>query len=63
VDGGHVDDDMHEKEKQRNVNLHAAYLHVLGDLAQSVAVLLGGTVRIQICPAIWNNIHASFHIY
>lgn len=44
VDGGHVDDDMHKKEKQRNVNLHAAYLHVLGDLAQSVAVLLGGIV-------------------
>ncbi|GKY91631.1 hypothetical protein MPSEU_000135000 [Mayamaea pseudoterrestris] len=31
-------------EQQRNVNLHAAYLHVLGDLAQSVAVLLAGVV-------------------
>jgi zinc transporter 2 len=26
------------------VNLHAAYLHVLGDLAQSVAVLIAGIV-------------------
>merc|ERR1711865_675993 len=33
-----------EKERQRNVNLHAAYLHVMGDLAQSVAVFLGGIV-------------------
>jgi zinc transporter 2 len=32
---------VHEK---RNVNLHAAYLHVLGDLAQSVAVLVAGIV-------------------
>mmetsp|Transcript_261 Transcript_261/g.366 ORF Transcript_261/g.366 Transcript_261/m.366 type:complete len:511 (-) Transcript_261:125-1657(-) len=29
---------------QRNVNLHAAYLHVLGDLAQSVAVFIAGIV-------------------
>jgi len=29
---------------QRNINLHAAYLHVLGDLAQSVAVLVAGLV-------------------
>ena len=26
------------------MNLHAAYLHVMGDLAQSVAVFLGGIV-------------------
>uniref|UniRef100_A0A7S4ADL9 Cation efflux protein transmembrane domain-containing protein n=2 Tax=Pseudo-nitzschia australis TaxID=44445 RepID=A0A7S4ADL9_9STRA len=32
----------HHREQQRNVNLHAAYLHVMGDLAQSVAVFLGG---------------------
>ncbi|EEC43796.1 predicted protein [Phaeodactylum tricornutum CCAP 1055/1] len=31
-------------DKARNVNLHAAYLHVLGDLAQSVAVLIAGIV-------------------
>lgn len=31
-------------EKERNVNLHAAYLHVLGDLAQSVAVLIAGLI-------------------
>ena len=30
--------------KKRNVNLHAAYLHVLGDLLQSLAVLLTGLV-------------------
>jgi hypothetical protein len=30
--------------KKRNVNLQAAYLHVLGDLAQSVAVLIAGVV-------------------
>lgn len=30
------------KEKTRNVNLHAAYIHVLGDLAQSAAVLIAG---------------------
>jgi zinc transporter 2 len=30
--------------KRRNVNLQAAYLHVLGDLAQSVAVLVAGIV-------------------
>jgi len=44
-DGGHEDDKHDDAQKQtRNVNLHAAYLHVLGDLAQSVAVLLGGLV-------------------
>jgi zinc transporter 2 len=30
--------------EQKNVNLHAAYLHVLGDLAQSVAVMIAGLV-------------------
>jgi zinc transporter 2 len=29
-------------EDQRNVNLRAAYLHVMADLAQSVAVFVGG---------------------
>jgi len=32
------------KKTNRNVNLHAAYIHVLGDLAQSVAVLVAGLV-------------------
>lgn len=31
-------------KESRNVNLHAAYLHVLGDLAQSVAVLISGLI-------------------
>jgi len=38
------DNHSHSSEKRRNVNLHAAYLHVLGDLAQSVAVLIAGLV-------------------
>merc|ERR1719463_313124 len=40
VSEGHCDHHEHrdaEIEHNRNVNLHAAYLHVLGDLAQSVA--------------------------
>jgi zinc transporter 2 len=32
------------KRRVRNINLQAAYLHVLGDLAQSVAVLIAGLV-------------------
>jgi len=34
--------------EQRNLNLHAAYMHVLADLAQSVSVLIAGA-------AIWYN--------
>ena len=41
--GGHDAIDPHEQE-ERNINLHAAYLHVMGDLAQSVAVLIAGLV-------------------
>jgi zinc transporter 2 len=29
---------------KRNINLHAAYIHALGDLAQSVAILIAGLV-------------------
>ena len=36
------DDDHHDHHKEKNVNLSAAYLHVLGDLIQSVAVFLAG---------------------
>mmetsp|Transcript_1778 Transcript_1778/g.5191 ORF Transcript_1778/g.5191 Transcript_1778/m.5191 type:complete len:471 (-) Transcript_1778:155-1567(-) len=32
----------HGEKSKRNINLHAAYIHVLGDLAQSVAVLIAG---------------------
>lgn len=42
LDHEHDDDHEIKKQKQRNVNLHAAYLHVMGDLAQSLAVFLGG---------------------
>jgi zinc transporter 2 len=31
-------------ELQRNINLHSAYLHVLGDLLQSIAVVIAGVV-------------------
>jgi solute carrier family 30 (zinc transporter), member 2 len=33
-----------QQQQRRNVNLHAAYLHVMGDLAQSAAVLIAGIV-------------------
>ena len=33
-----------EAAKKRNVNLHAAYIHALADLAQSVVVLLAGLI-------------------
>mmetsp|Transcript_7342 Transcript_7342/g.12180 ORF Transcript_7342/g.12180 Transcript_7342/m.12180 type:complete len:475 (+) Transcript_7342:270-1694(+) len=38
------DDDYAPQALPRNINLDAAYLHVLGDLAQSVAVLIAGVV-------------------
>jgi len=38
----HVDKVVPKKE--RNVNLHAAYLHVLADLAQSVVVFIAGLI-------------------
>ena len=41
-------DDDHHKQQQHNVNLRAAYIHVMADLAQSVAVLVAGLV-------IWYN--------
>eukprot|EP00536_Pseudo-nitzschia_multiseries_P012350 jgi/Psemu1/260498/estExt_Genewise1Plus.C_4680004 len=42
--GGHDHEDDHHQTQHRNVNLHAAYLHALGDLAQSFAVFLGGAI-------------------
>jgi len=41
---GHDHGDHHGGESQRNINLQAAYLHVLGDLALSVAVLIAGLI-------------------
>ncbi|XP_010907407.1 metal tolerance protein 1 [Elaeis guineensis] len=32
------------KKKQRNVNVHSAYLHVLGDSIQSIGVMIGGAI-------------------
>jgi len=46
-------DGCHSTKKHRNINLHAAYLHVMGDLAQSVGVLIAGLV-------IWY--HPDWHI-
>ncbi|KAI2505928.1 Cation efflux family [Fragilaria crotonensis] len=37
-------DEVRPEKAPRNVNLHAAYLHVMGDLAQSVGVLIAGVV-------------------
>ena len=37
-------DEVRPEKPPRNVNLHAAYLHVMGDLAQSVGVLIAGVV-------------------
>jgi zinc transporter 2 len=40
----HSDELENRSGPKRNINLHAAYLHVLGDLAQSAAVLIAGLV-------------------
>lgn len=32
------------KKKQRNINVHSAYLHVLGDSVQSIGVMIGGAI-------------------
>ncbi|WOK96674.1 hypothetical protein Cni_G05381 [Canna indica] len=34
----------HAKDKVRNINVHSAYLHVLGDSIQSVGVMIGGAI-------------------
>jgi len=36
--------DTSAHKKERNVNLHAAYMHVLADLAQSVVVFIAGLI-------------------
>ena len=41
----HIDEVLPKIEQpERNVNLHAAYLHVLADLAQSVVVFVAGCI-------------------
>merc|ERR1712238_653453 len=42
--GGSAAPDKKKKEEKRNVALQAAYLHVLGDLLQSFAVLVAGLI-------------------
>ncbi|KAG6483404.1 hypothetical protein ZIOFF_060049 [Zingiber officinale] len=32
------------RKKQRNINVHSAYLHVLGDSIQSIGVMIGGGI-------------------
>ncbi|KAG1371563.1 metal tolerance protein 1 [Cocos nucifera] len=32
------------EKKQRNINVHSAYLHVLGDSIQSIGVMIGGAI-------------------
>jgi zinc transporter 2 len=36
--------DLSKKKPERNINVQGAYLHVLGDLLQSVGVMIGGAV-------------------
>ncbi|XP_023640560.1 metal tolerance protein A2 [Capsella rubella] len=36
--------DKSEKKKQRNLNIQGAYLHVVGDLIQSIGVMIGGAI-------------------
>ncbi|KAM0948124.1 putative cation efflux protein [Dioscorea sansibarensis] len=33
-----------KKDNQRNINVHSAYLHVLGDCFQSIGVMIGGAI-------------------
>ncbi|XP_074575829.1 metal tolerance protein 1-like [Curcuma longa] len=49
ADGGDRDEldpllHKHVKDKTRNINVHSAYLHVLGDSIQSVGVMIGGAI-------------------
>lgn len=37
-------DSKHVKDKTRNINVHSAYLHVLGDSIQSVGVMICGAI-------------------
>ena len=39
-------------KKKRNLNVEAAYLHVLGDLLNSIGVILAATI-ILIWPHLW----------
>ncbi|XP_020252688.1 metal tolerance protein 1-like [Asparagus officinalis] len=48
-DHGHQHGDHHEPlldapKKKRNINVHSAYLHVLGDSIQSIGVMIGGAI-------------------
>lgn len=38
------DENSSVRKKQRNINVHSAYLHVLGDSIQSVGVMIGGAI-------------------
>lgn len=44
VNGAQHTDEIVQENPKRNVNLHAAYLHVLADLAQSVVVFVAGLI-------------------
>eukprot|EP00573_Skeletonema_grethae_P000683 CAMPEP_0201686486 /NCGR_PEP_ID=MMETSP0578-20130828/914_1 /ASSEMBLY_ACC=CAM_ASM_000663 /TAXON_ID=267565 /ORGANISM="Skeletonema grethea, Strain CCMP 1804" /LENGTH=407 /DNA_ID=CAMNT_0048170549 /DNA_START=29 /DNA_END=1252 /DNA_ORIENTATION=- len=44
VNGAQHTDEIVQVDTGRNVNLHAAYLHVLADLAQSVVVFVAGLI-------------------
>ena len=40
----HTNEETQVSKPKENINLRAAYIHVLGDLAQSIAVLIAGLV-------------------
>ena len=40
----HTNEESHVSKPKENINLRAAYIHVLGDLVQSIAVLIAGLV-------------------
>lgn len=44
LDGSEGTNKKTKKKKQRNINVHSAYLHVLGDSIQSIGVMIGGAI-------------------
>ena len=44
--------------QNKNINVHAAFIHVLGDLIQSIGIVIAGyiisfKVHILVCPWVW----------
>jgi len=51
-DHNHVHDHVNSKKAERNLNVHSAYLHVLGDLISSVGVIVAALL-IRLTGARW----------